>query len=137
MIRSASVQNKSGPSLPCFAASALTLAFKRSLLRGDQPLNTLLSEIEQRVHLRSREWRALRRALHFNETTAARHDHIHISVAGGIFGVIEVEYRRPLVHTHRNRRHEIADRRSGEQFILEQIIDRIVYRDKGARDAGS
>ena len=84
---------------------------------------------------RAREGRAFGRALHFDEAAGARHDDIHVGVAGRVFGVVEIEHGDAADRCRpkwRRRSRLIGD--CCEQALVLQPGDRVVQRDEGAGD---
>ena len=91
---------------------------------------------EQGVEFVAGEWLAFGGALHFDHAAVARHHHVHVGVAVRVLGIIEIKHRHAFKNADRDRGDRIADRRSGEQFFLQQITDCIVQCHIGAGNAG-
>ena len=90
----------------------------------------LFSQREQAVHLRTRESQALRCALHFHKMSRARHHHVHVGVAGCVFGVFQIQQRHALHDAHRDGGHGSDDGRLGNLACSQQAIDSVLGRDK-------
>ena len=94
-----------------FIVCNAALVSKACCLQRDQLADALFGQAQQRVHLGAREGRAFGRALHFDEVAGAGHHHVHVGVAGRVFGVFEVEQRRAADDADRDRGHVARDRR--------------------------
>ena len=77
---------------------------------------------------------ALGRALDFDETARPGHHHVHVGVALGIFGVVQVEDRHALVHADRHGGDKILERHFGNRTARLEPGERVVHGDEGARD---
>ena len=67
---------------------------------------------------------------------AGGHHHVHVGVAVGVFGVVEVEHRLAAIHAHRHRTDQFAHRVSREHVARDEAGERVVDRHAGAGDAG-
>src|SRR5690606_35729816 len=65
------------------------LSVEGGALRRHELADAFLSQIEERVQLRAREGCAFRGALHLHQSAAARHDDVHVGLAGGVLLVVE------------------------------------------------
>ena len=101
---------------------------------GHQLGDAEFGQAKQGIEFAAGERRTLGSALHLDETAAAGHHHVHVGIAGGVFGVIEVENRRTLEHADRDRGNHVLERVLFQHALLEQLAHRIGDRDAGARD---
>ena len=98
--------------------------------------NAFFSQLQHAVHLLAGEGHPLGSALHFHEMTGTGHDHVHVGVAGRVFGVVQVQQRGAVFQAHRNGGHMVQDGRLGQLAGGDQPIDGILRGHKGAGDAG-
>src|SRR5712692_5337494 len=63
----------------------------RLLLDLEQPVDAVLAEVDEAVHLLPRERLALGRALHLDQLTLAGHDDVEVDLGAGVLLVAEVE----------------------------------------------
>src|SRR5689334_707654 len=115
---------------PLFVRSSL----ERSPLRRGELANTALGERDEPVHLGASEWRALRRTLDLDDATAACHDDVHVRVASGILGVVEVEGGLAAEDPDRHRRDGIGERFAGHHALRPAPVDRVAKGYPGAGD---
>src|SRR3990167_6749822 len=85
-----------------------------------QRADAVLCQLQHGVHLVAAERCAFRRALHFDETAAAGHHHIHVGVAAGVLDIVQIQHRLALVHADRNGGDEIGERGCCDQLFLQQ-----------------
>src|SRR5574343_831961 len=78
---------------------------ERAFLERHQAPNTDFGEIHQNIHLFATEWISLGRSLDFDNPTPPGHDNIHVGIALGIFGIVEIKDRRTGKNPNRDRRH--------------------------------
>jgi hypothetical protein len=62
-------------------------------LLGNQLADAGVGQVEQLVHLGAREGLAFGGPLHLDDAPPAGHHDVHVGVAVGVFGVVEVEHR--------------------------------------------
>src|SRR5690606_34378818 len=108
----------------------------RGALQFEQLAAAEFGEGDERVELGARKRRAFGRALHLDQAAALGHHHVHVGVAVGVLGVVEVEHRLALVDAHRHRGDEFAHRVVGELAGGDQADQGVVHRDAGAGDGG-
>jgi hypothetical protein len=84
----------------------------------------------------ARERRALGGALHLDDAARAGHHHVHVGVAVGVLGVVEVEHRLAAPHADRHRGDRSRAAATRRACRGAQPLDRIVHRDPGAGDRG-
>jgi len=58
------------------------------LLELEQPLDAVRRQVQQSVELVAAERVAFRRALHFDESAAVVHHHVHVGFGTGILGIV-------------------------------------------------
>ena len=63
-------------------------------------MNAVLGQIKQLGQFSTRESRALGSTLQFNHAAATGHHDVHVGIACGIFGVIQIQYRSALVNAN-------------------------------------
>jgi len=74
--------------------------------------------------------------LHFDETAAVVHHHVHVGVAVRILGVIEVEHGEAVVNADRHRGDGAEDGVALDRVALRQRRYSVYERHIGARDGG-
>src|SRR3954471_3992430 len=104
------------------------------LLRGDNLDDAVLREAEQRVELGARERDALGGSLHFHEAAVAGHHHVHVALGAHVFGVLEVEHRCAVDHSHRDRGDGPQNGMLLERAVRNETAARVVQRDPPAAD---
>ena len=72
-------------------------------LRGDDLGDAGLGEPEQRVEVAAREREPFGGALHLDEALVAGHHDVHVDLGAHVLGVLEVEHRRAVDDTDRDR----------------------------------
>ena len=63
------------------------------------------AQLEQRIEFVAMEGMAFGRALHLDEGAGFVHDHVHVGLGLGVFGVFEVQHRLAADDADRDRRH--------------------------------
>src|SRR5437870_2730574 len=88
---------------------------ERSLLAGNELANAALGERNESIHFASHQRRPLSRGLNFDEAAAPGHHDVHVGIAPGILGVVEIEQYPVSNDTHRNGSNEILERLAGDE----------------------
>src|SRR5471032_425686 len=100
--------------------------------------HAFLGQGQHGVQVGRLEWRAFGGALHFDETTAAGHYHVQVSLGSRVFQVVEIQHRLALVHAHRYGSDHLLERVAGFQAAtLLDHFQRINQGHHGAGDGGS
>ena len=100
----------------------------------DQLRNTLLREIEHRIHLLAAEGVPFGSTLHFDKGAAFVHHYVHIGLGIGIFGVVEIEHRGAIEYPHRYRGEMAMQRVLLDQFLCPEMGHCIGQRHIGTGD---
>src|SRR5664279_2620937 len=101
-------------------------------LQIHQPRHALARQLHQRKELVLREWRLFGGALHFDDSSVARHDEIRVGFGLGILGIIEIEHRHAIVDAAGDRSHIVAQYIALDHVAGLHPSDAIRERDPGA-----
>src|SRR3982750_3361085 len=85
------------PSFPALLLASTMLRTQRLALRDQQFADALLREREQRVEFVAAERVAFGGTLQLDEAAAVVHHDVHVGVAGGILGIVQVEHGRAAI----------------------------------------
>ena len=70
----------------------------------------LFGQRQQGLHFVAAEGVAFGGALHLDEAAAVVHHHVHVGVAVGVLGVVQIEHRHAAVDADRDRGDRAVDR---------------------------
>src|SRR5690606_15717027 len=118
------------------ARQAGSIARECRALGRDELGDALRGKVEQRIHLLAAKRVAFRGALDFDEAAAVVHHDIHVGVARGILGVIQIEYPHALPDADRDGRARTVYRVARQAPLALQPAHRIDERDVRAGDRG-
>src|ERR1051326_4387215 len=102
---------------------------ERSALRLRDGSDPLPREIEKLVQQLARARVALRRCLHLDDASVARHHNIHVHLGSRVLGVLEIEQRLAVHDPDRDGGH-----RAAERLAHTQALERAPRRDVGPAD---
>ena len=98
--------------------------------------HAFLAQQHQSIQFLRAEGRALGRALNFDDVARSREHHVHIAVAAGIFGIIQIQERHAAHHAGRHGRHGFADGVVQQHAGIHKLVYRHLQRHKSAGDGG-